>query len=436
MLSSLKGGSGLFFTLSNGHLKDGEKVFDVLQYKNPRAFSKDTRTYIDLVSIQEGVNPVGSAKFKIAQYPGDIDLMEIVEYCCTLDDATKKIAEEMQKIARNIKKTPLVYLGDFKAGLDNRYSELQEVIGELDEYGDVVNHNRDKFKKLIKKYREKKLITKEDFKIMTKLFTEDINGTQWTQLYKYCRDFWVIRWSIDELINGEKQIGIKIAKKIKMTLKEALRYKTICKLDLWAPVDDHYTEITNFFLTNYMDGDGESIAIAPTLTGYLSRIVGDIKHYGDPILESYNPMKMAKRMWAIGVSINDQKTLNKIYPLFASGPSILYQIDAEIETLIAILEDNTIEKEIYRDGAIDLMKKQIDHFKMRISLIYDIPIKEDVFFTIIDDIVNTYEETYFVIKKLNELSVQLTKVVSRYTEKYLESVGMLNKDHYDYLLKD
>lgn len=436
MLSSLKGGSGLFFTLSNGHLKDGEKVFDVLQYKNPKAFSKETRTYIDLVSIQEGINPVGSAKFKIAKYPGDIDLMEVVEYCCTLDDATKKIAEEIQKIARNIKNTPLVYLGDFKAGLDDRYIELQEVIGELNEYGDIINHNREKFKKLIKKYREKKLITKEDFKILTKLFPDNMSSASWTQLYNYCRDFWIIRWNIDELIKGEKQIGIKIAKKKKMTLKEALKYKTICKLDLWAPVDGHYTEITNFFLTNYMDGEGESIAIAPPLTGYLSRIVGDIKHYGDPALNSYNPMKMAKRMWAIAVSINDQKTLNKIYPLFASGPSILYQIDAEIETLIAILEDKTIEKEIYKDGTIEIMKKQIDHFKMRISLIYDIPIKEDVFFTIIDDIVNTYEETFFVIKKLGELSEQLTKVVSKYTEKYLESVSLLDKDHYDYLLRD
>ena len=292
MLSSLKGGSGLFFTLSNGHLRSGDKVFDVLQYKNPKAFSKETRNYIDLVSIQEGITPVGSAKFKIAKYPGDIDLMEIVEYCCTLSDATKKIAEEIQKIARNIKKTPLVYLGDFKAGLDDRYADLQDVIGELNEYGEIANHNRPKFKSLIKKYRQKKLITKEDFKIMTNLFPKNITSTEWTSLHKYCRNFWVVRWSIDDLIKGEKKMGIKIAKKIKITLKDALRYKTICKLDLWAPVDDHYTEITNFFLTNYMDGDGESIAIAPPLTGYIGRIVGDIKHYGDLVLESYNPMKM------------------------------------------------------------------------------------------------------------------------------------------------
>ena len=69
---------------------------------------------------KEDINPVGSQKFKVARYPGDIDIMEPIINCCSLEDIVVDVDKSIRKIANKIKNTPKVYLGDFKAGLDNR----------------------------------------------------------------------------------------------------------------------------------------------------------------------------------------------------------------------------------------------------------------------------------------------------------------------------
>ena len=365
MTSSLENGSGLFFTFTNAEeTPGGDAVFDILRNRNPRSFSRDTQSILELITIQEGeINPVGSQRYTVARYPGDIDLMEPIEYCCSLNSVTAKIAKGISKIAKGIKSTPQCYLGDFKAGIDFRYIELRDNIGDIDESGEVKGYKYTALKKVLIKLRTKKLITNADFKEINDLSTKKISISKWTILYKFCRKFWIIRWYLDELIAGEKMIGIKIAKKKKIMLKEALSHKTVCKLDLWAPVNGKFIEITNFFITSYMDKNGDSYPISPPLGRYKERMITDIKHYGDKSLDSYNPLKMAKRMWALAVSIGDQKTLKKVYPLFHHGASILYQINAEIETIIEMLNDTKIENELIADGSLEIIIKQIELLK-------------------------------------------------------------------------
>ena len=67
--------------------------------------------------FQPGI--VGSGKFRAQSYPGDIDLMEKIEMCCSKRDIARFVTERLQRIARDIKESEHVYLGDFKAGLDN-----------------------------------------------------------------------------------------------------------------------------------------------------------------------------------------------------------------------------------------------------------------------------------------------------------------------------
>ena len=230
-------------------------------------------------------------------------------------------------------------------------------------------------------------------------------------------------------------VGIKIAKKNKIKLKDALSHKTVCKLDLWAPVNGRFIEITNFFITSYMDKNGNSYPISPPLGRYKERLITDIKHYGDKGLESYNPLKMAKRMWAIAVSIGDQKTLRLIYPLFHHGASILYQIHAEIETIIEMLSEKKIEAEIIRDGSLEIIIKQVEGFKHRISVIFDMEIYEDLIFSIVDDVVMSDTNYHFIIQKLNHLASILSEAFTDASKTYLENVNLLNPDYYDYLLE-
>ena len=437
-LSKLLSGLSFFYTFKNAKknksMKD-DTTFDVLQYKNVRSFSKETQNFINLVTIQEDIKPVGSQKFSVARYPGDIDLMEVVEHCCTIDDATRKIAKSIQKIARDIKETTNIYMGDFKTGLDIRYLPLRNAMGEINEYGKIINYDSDKIQNILVRLRKKRLITNHDFSKLTRLIVKKPSAYQWTTLFKLAKKYWVIRWSIDEVIEGKKELGIKLAEKKTMTLEEALRFKTVTKLDLWAPVDGRFTEITNFLSISYMNKNGKVIPVSPGLARYLERMIGDIKHYGDKKLDSYKPMKMAKRMWALAVYIDDKKVLRKLYPLFSSGASMLYQIDAEIEVLIAMLEDESISREIIEDGTYEMIRTQVDQFKMRMSQIYDMVLNDEFLYTIVDDITRT-DEREFIIRKLKEFRESVSEDINTYSEEYLEKVGLLDIDYYDHLLKE
>lgn len=439
MLNSLQTGGGdlLFYTFTNAEeTPGGEAVFDILRHRNPRSFSRDTQSILELITIQEGeVNPVGSQRYTVARYPGDIDLMEQIEYCCSLSTVTKKIAKGISKIAKGIKSTPQCYLGDFKAGIDFRYIGLRDNLGDIDESGEVKGYKYSALKKTFIKLRNKRLMTNADFKEVNDLAKKQISISVWTILYKFCRKFWIIRWYLEDLIAGEKMVGIKIAKKQKITLATALSHKTICKLDLWAPVNGRFIEITNFFITSYMDKEGNSFPISPPLGRYNERMITDIKHYGDKSLDSYNPLKMAKRMWALAVGQGDQKVLKKIYPLFHHGASILYQINAEIETIVEMLQDNHIQEEIIRDGSLEIILKQIEGFKYRISVIFDMNLYEELIFSIVDDIVTSDTNYYFIIQKLSHLSRILEEAFSGAAEEYLKNVDLLDPNHFNYLLK-
>ena len=434
MLNTLQHGGGLFFTFKNAvETPQGEIVYDFLKHRDPKSFSKSTKKILSMITIQEGIMaPVGSQKFSVARYPGDIDLLEYVEYCCSLKNATNKIAEEIKNIVQKIMDTPNYYLGDFKAGLDFRYTGLKDSLGELGETGKIKGFNYTVFKKEIRELRTKRLITNHDFKFLEELVKKNISMSDWIKVYDFCKVYWTVRWTPGELIKGEKKIGIKIAKKKILKLTVALTHNTICKLDLWAPVNDRYMEITNFLITSYMDGQGESNAISPPLDRYNERLITDIKHYGDKSLDIYNPLKMSKRIWALAVSMNDTAILKKIFPLFSTGGAILYQIVAEAETIIDILSTKRLQKEIKKDNSKVIILKQIDGWKSRISEIYDMEIDENLLFVLIDDLVE-YNKDYFIIKKLKQLIKITNPWINKKTERFLKKHKITLK-LYDHLI--
>ena len=75
-------GTALYFSINEGKeksKKSTKKTF-ITKYKNPNSFSKRTKNLINLVTAKNDINPVGSQKFKVHRYPGDIDLFEPVKY--------------------------------------------------------------------------------------------------------------------------------------------------------------------------------------------------------------------------------------------------------------------------------------------------------------------------------------------------------------------
>ena len=428
---ALLSGMALYYTINTSNNKKNN--FNVLQYRNPNSYSKKTKDLINLVTIQEDINPVGSQKFKVARYPGDIDIMEPIINCCSLEDVVIDVSKSIQKIATKIKNTPKVYLGDFKAGLDNRYNIN---IGDINAYDKVVGYKRTKVIKYLKELFNKGLLTSDDLNTAFKYITKNFSRKSWEKLAKFIKHFRVIRWSLDELISGQKFVG-KGANKVLLKLSEALKEETITKLDLWGQVDNRYTEITNFFLLSYFDTNGVENTISPSLTNYKERIVKDLKHYGQGT--SYQPLKMAKRLWALAVSLNDTSVLEKLYPLFSSEASILYQINAEIETIVLMLENwDSIGEEIIADNAyIDVMN-QIDEYKMRLSMVYNLTLDDQELQFLIDEASNkdirTKKGRKAIIKSLDMFSEILQIGINEFSEEYLQSVNLLNPNYYDHLL--
>ena len=60
---------------------------------------------------------------------------------------------------------------------------------------------------------------------------------------------------------------------------------------------------------------------------------------------------------------------------------------------------------------------------------------EELIFSIVDDIVTSDTNYYFIIQKLSHLSRILEEAFSGAAEEYLKNVDLLDPNHFNYLLK-
>jgi hypothetical protein len=404
--------------------KAPDKYVNFLAPRSPEVYSRKTQELIDLVTIDKSVNPVGSQKYKVHRYPGDIDIFEQVKVCCSLEEAQNKIVQHFQDLARNIYYTPNVYFGDFKAGLDHRYDIN---IGELDIEGKPINYNPRMIRLQVENLYEDSLITKKELEEFNEAIKPKPNREQWEELNDLKRRYYIVRWNLDEILRGYKLIGPP-SELEELTLAEAITHKTICKIDIWAPVMGNFMEITNFFLLVLQQplsgGKYKDIPINIELGNIYSSLISDIKHYGSKAHR--NSLKFAKRIWTLCSYINETETMRKLYPLFVSGAGILNQINSEIEVLVNLLE------KIPRPP-IDLIKEQVDRFKFRISQVYEFDLNEKVVNRLIDEILLTDNKSK-MIENLEKIVKHLKKYIESYSNFYLNRIGINKTNMFDYLL--
>jgi len=423
-------------TTDNKKIKNIESILkvDVKQYRSGESYSENTRRILNIITSGEKILPVGSLKYKIHRYPGDIDIYEEIKSCCSVEEATKDIAIKIQKIAHDIKKEQSIYLGDFKVGLDERY--YVKDIGELNVKNKIINYNAKNIKDTFIRLKDEHLFTKQDFITGIELIKDTPTHKEWYALYEFIKNFYILRWSLEELIKGTKIIG-KFSNKIKYNLEEALKDKSVCKLDIWAPINGRYTEITNFLVLMYMDSDGNEHFINVQITDYLQNLIKDLKKYGSGYKQ--NSLKYAKRLWAIASTLDatgvqqEHDKLTILVPLFSSGASILYQISAEIEILIDML--TTLKR-----PPIKKLIAQIDNFKMRISYVYEQFLNSEKVLRMIDNIINNYnadkkklnkEKITILIDNLHEMKVLIDTYVEKYASTYLKKHNLYDTTQYD-----
>lgn len=200
------------------------------------------------------------------------------------------------------------------------------------------------------------------------------------------RQLYTLRWSLRELLSGQKKLAgharcvstetrhcaadfhiftfgdsacchkccecgvdVLLMCRRRIRLHTAIsQVQSVIKVDVWTQILDDfghlkYIEMTNFFILKYtlpgtvVDGSDDSSHLAekfislPFQKGYFEALADDMHKYQDPTQR--NSLKVAKRMWMKAVMSEDEPTLRLLFPLFSSPAAALSQVAAECETL-------------------------------------------------------------------------------------------------------
>lgn len=373
--------------------------------KDITSYTQEQLNAISNVAIDPAeAYPFGSASYKIQRYPGDLDVRETIVYDGDINSISNDFAVKLQNMVKEIKKQKMVYFSEIKAGFDKRF---MIDIGHI-ENKRIIGYDPKMIRKELRKIGDYPEIND-----LISLVENNPSLNDWDILGKELREFYIIRWSENDIMNGYTElIGGK-----RIYLADALRQKTMVKIDTWQYINGRFVEVTNFFII-VNDKNGE-IQLVNLPDDFYNRVDGALKDETDKLMCSgvyFKPLKAIKRMWTIAMMRNDQNMLEKLTPIINSGVGILNQVNGDIESLIGILEKS-------KSIPIASIRKEINNFKGRIAGIYDLSIDivelNDIF-----DNLSTMDYIPSLYNRLKMLKKFLQDIINSETIEYLHSVDL------------
>ena len=227
-------------------------------------------------------------------------------------------------------------------------------------------------------------------------------------------------------------------------MEECFQHQTITKIDIWAPINNNYTEITNFYYILFKNKEGQTTYLCKELKNYKLALDNDIGQYAST--EFRNSLKVAKRLWIRGNLVNNNKILEKMYPLLNSDCSKLNQVKEELKVVNDILTryiDNT-DNNLNRNFAykvLPVIKGQVEGFKVRINDIFDINIDYKKAFdllnkntTLLDSLLTKPNKKTQTKKNISNTS--LNKVIDNNTQLVKLFEIYIEEHAYNYLTKN
>ena len=291
--------------------------------------SKDTKEIIEAVTVEMDKMPVGTFKYKLFKYPGDIDLFENLETCCTFGKAKFTAAHNIQKIIPNIENNNKVMFSDFKAGYDLRFKIYTGNIN-----GEIEDYNYQVISRDIKNLYDANLLDDCEYEELINLVKVNPEMNDIITLNEKLRDYWVLRWSLVEIKQGYKLLRGNY----KLYLDVAISQGSIVKLDTIAYVDKRFVEVTNFFLITSLDKYGNKYYLSEELADYGESLLSDVYKYYD-----INPLKSVKRLWMWFAFKQRICELGMFKELFSSDIALYSQILSDIDVAITLLNtDNNM----------------------------------------------------------------------------------------------
>lgn len=370
------------------------------------SYTQDIKHAIQTIEMSDTV-PYGSFKWKSMTNPSDIDLMSHIVEKGTLDKATESIAKQMKDVVVNIMSKKGYFVGDIKAGTDHIF---QLDIGQI-QNEKVINYNYLRILEDIAELYKDKKFTKTEYDYLVSLLKPDISVTNFYKLHEAIRNKYILRWLPEDVIKGY----LILFDGRKILLKDAIRDNSAVKIDMFAPIDGKYIEVTNYLFLFVKGANGKSEPINVDENGFEQTLKAQIAQLSNKAF--LKPFKLSKRIWALARYQNNMVVYKKLIPLFQSPISELGQMDSEIDTLKEMLK--RIPK---RDFPFDIVIKQIDNFKGRSTRINNVSFDESLIYKTCDSIVANYKNmsNLELINKLDIIQNIIKPVVNKNVMEFLE----------------
>ncbi len=212
-----------------------------------------------------------------------------------------------------------------------------------------------------------------------------------------------LHWTVEEIMNGTKDgLGLNYACKI----------KGVVKLDLIAPYDGRYVEMSTFYI---LKGNSGYINVNDDyFSNFENSLKEDIVEYKDS-----KPFKAVKRVWSLARMRNDLGRLNELKNLINSNVALLGQINADLETIKLLLEHGSAYD-------LNFVISELNGFKGKISNILDIQMDEEKIDILLDLLINqftTKQSNRVLIATIDRLHDYILEVINKETNEYLTSIN-------------
>lgn len=216
-----------------------------------------------------------------------------------------------------------------------------------------------------------------------------------------------LHWTVEEIMN--EQNG-------QLKLFDACFIKDVIKLDIIGPYDNRYLEMSTFFILKSIN---EYINVTNDyFDNFKKSLLVDIEHY-----KGTKPFKAVKRVWSLSTISKDDKTLDMLQELIKSNIALIAQVNADVETIILLLEHGS-------KFDLKFLLGELDGFKDRLSNILDVSIDFEKINLMLDNI-----KLLFMFRNLSEdlndnvmnslikLHDYLLSIINKETLEYLNSIN-------------
>ena len=253
---------------------------------------------------------------------------------------------------------------------------------------------------------ERNLPTNETVREFINQLKERINKIQQSN-YTFFSDFKAgnMHWTANEILSESKD---------GKTLEECIKMKGIIKLDIIAPYNERYVEMSTFYILKSNEG---YVNIEKDYFDSLEKTLKeDIEEY-----KNKKPLKAIKRAWSLAKIKKDIDSMDKLKDIMKSNLSLLSQINADIETIKLLIEHGS-------KYDVGFVINQIEKFKESIASILDIKIDEKLIYIMVENLILKFKNldrttTEKLLESLDTLHDYILDIINKETKEYIKSIN-------------